>query len=97
MGIGLHSDETAIQSGVYLADLQDNGRRITTPRAFTLDEALDQPAAWTANSKALVFTSTKTAAGKFTNSRGTTMPRNWSQRRWTKGPNKLPRWDSVRG
>jgi Tol biopolymer transport system component len=48
---------TATQSGVYLADLQDNGRRITTPRAFTLDEALGQPAAWTADSKALVFTS----------------------------------------
>ena len=26
---------TSTQSGVYLADLQDNGRRITTPRAFT--------------------------------------------------------------
>ena len=48
---------TSTQSGVYLADLQDNGRRITTPRAFTLDEALDQPAAWTTDSKALVFTS----------------------------------------
>jgi len=50
---------TSTQSGVYLADLQANGTRITTPRAFTLDETLDQPAAWTADSKALVFTSNR--------------------------------------
>jgi eukaryotic-like serine/threonine-protein kinase len=48
---------TSTQSGVYLADLQANGTQITTPRAFALDAAQDQPAAWTADSKAVVFTS----------------------------------------
>ena len=50
---------TTVQSSVYLADLQTNGVRITAPRRLTLNEGRDFPAAWTADSKAVVFVSNR--------------------------------------
>ncbi|HKV80235.1 MAG TPA: protein kinase [Candidatus Sulfotelmatobacter sp.] len=50
---------TSVQSSVYVADLQGNGARITAPRRFTLNEGRDFPAAWTADSKAIVLVSNR--------------------------------------
>jgi serine/threonine protein kinase len=50
---------STVQSSVYLADLQAHGVRITTPRHFTLNEGRDYPAAWTADSKTVVFVSNR--------------------------------------
>jgi len=40
------------QGNVYVADLQANGKRITTPKRLTLSEGSSYPRAWTADSKA---------------------------------------------
>ena len=48
---------STVQSSVYVADLQAGEARINTPRRFTLNEGRDYPAAWTANSKAVIFVS----------------------------------------
>jgi eukaryotic-like serine/threonine-protein kinase len=40
---------------VYVADLEANGTRMTAPRRLTLNEGRNYPAAWTADSKAVVF------------------------------------------
>jgi len=48
-----------VQSSVYLADLQANGSRISMPRRLTLNEGRDFPAAWTADSRAVVFVSNR--------------------------------------
>jgi serine/threonine protein kinase len=40
---------------VYVADLEANGTRMTIPRRLTLNEGRNYPAAWTADSKAVVF------------------------------------------
>ena len=40
---------------VYVADLEANGARMTAPRRLTLNEGRNYPAAWTADSKAVVF------------------------------------------
>ena len=48
-----------VQSSVYLADLQFHGTRISAPRPLTLNEGRDYPAAWTADSKAVVFVSNR--------------------------------------
>jgi eukaryotic-like serine/threonine-protein kinase len=45
----------AWQGSVYIADLQANGTRISAPKRLTLSEGKNYPAAWTADSKALVF------------------------------------------
>jgi eukaryotic-like serine/threonine-protein kinase len=50
---------STVQSSVYLADLQANGARISTPRRLTLNEGRDFPAAWTADSKGVVFVSNR--------------------------------------
>jgi len=44
-------------ASVYVADLLENGKRITTPRRLTLGENWNVPSAWTADSKAIVFNS----------------------------------------
>jgi dipeptidyl aminopeptidase/acylaminoacyl peptidase len=44
---------------VYLADLQTHGMGITTPRRLTLNEGRDYPAAWTPDSRAIVFVSNR--------------------------------------
>ena len=45
------------QADVYLAELEAQGKRLSTPRRFTLDERQDFPAAWTPDSNALLFVS----------------------------------------
>jgi serine/threonine protein kinase len=42
---------------VYVADLEDDGRRISLPKRLTLNEGQNYPATWTADSKTVVFTS----------------------------------------
>ena len=44
-------------SNVYVADLQASGTRITTPTRLTLEESWNHPLAWTADSKAILFSS----------------------------------------
>ena len=46
-----------IQPDVYVAELESNGTRLTTPRRLTLDERQDYPFAWTPDSKSVIFTS----------------------------------------
>jgi serine/threonine protein kinase/Tol biopolymer transport system component len=43
------------QGSVYVAGLEANGTRISTPSRLTLNEGGSYPAAWTADSKAVVF------------------------------------------
>jgi serine/threonine protein kinase/Tol biopolymer transport system component len=50
---------STVQSSVYLADLQSRGTRISAPLRLTLTEGRDYPAAWTADSKAVVFVSNR--------------------------------------
>jgi DNA-binding winged helix-turn-helix (wHTH) protein/Tol biopolymer transport system component len=45
------------QGSVYVADLSENGRNITTPKRLTLNEGEAYPVAWTADSKAVVLRS----------------------------------------
>jgi Tol biopolymer transport system component len=47
----------ALQADVYLAEVEEEGKRLSTPRRFTLDERQDFPAAWTGDSKAVLFVS----------------------------------------
>jgi Tol biopolymer transport system component/DNA-binding winged helix-turn-helix (wHTH) protein len=47
----------SFQADVYLADVEAQGKRLSTPRRFTLDERQDFPAAWTEDSKAVLFVS----------------------------------------
>ena len=43
------------QGSVYVADLEADGTRISPPSRLTLNEGRSYPAAWTADSKAVVF------------------------------------------
>ena len=45
----------SLQGNVYVADLAASGRRIGIPKRLTLNEGRNYPAAWTADSKAVVF------------------------------------------
>ena len=45
------------QTDVYLAELQDQGKRLSAPRRFTLDDRSDFPSAWTADSQTVLFAS----------------------------------------
>jgi Tol biopolymer transport system component len=45
------------QGSVYVADLEANGTRMTSPRHLTLNEGKNYPSAWTADSQAVVFES----------------------------------------
>jgi hypothetical protein len=47
----------ATQSDVYLSDIEEQGRRLTKPRRFTLDDRADYASDWTADSKAVLFLS----------------------------------------
>jgi DNA-binding winged helix-turn-helix (wHTH) protein/Tol biopolymer transport system component len=47
----------ALQADVYLAEMEGEGKRLSTPRRFTLDQRQDFPAAWTGDSKAVLFVS----------------------------------------
>jgi Tol biopolymer transport system component len=50
---------STVQSSVYLADLQPNGVAMLAPRRLTLNEGRDFPAAWTPDSKAVIFVSNR--------------------------------------
>jgi serine/threonine protein kinase/Tol biopolymer transport system component len=45
------------QGNVYVADLDNRGMQLNPPKRLTLNEGRNYPAAWTADSKALVFES----------------------------------------
>jgi serine/threonine protein kinase len=47
------------QGSVYVANLEPNGKRITTPSRLTLNEAQNYPMAWTADSRAVIFQSNR--------------------------------------
>ncbi len=47
----------AVEPDVYVADLEANGTRLSTPRRLTLDERADFPYSWTPDSKSVIFTS----------------------------------------
>jgi Tol biopolymer transport system component len=51
-------------SNVYVADLQAGGTRASTPARLTLDESWNHPLAWTADSKAVLFSSDRTGVGE---------------------------------
>src|SRR5207248_1179889 len=46
-----------IEGGIYVADLEAHGRRITNPERLALTEAWNQPSAWTPDSKAVIYRS----------------------------------------
>jgi Tol biopolymer transport system component len=46
------------QADVYLTEVEAQGKRLSTPRRFTLDE-LDWPSSWTPDSKAVLFISNR--------------------------------------
>jgi len=48
------------RSRAFLANLQAGATRITTPAPLTLEETWNDPLAWTADSKAVLFVSTRT-------------------------------------
>jgi DNA-binding winged helix-turn-helix (wHTH) protein/Tol biopolymer transport system component len=45
------------QADVYLTDVEAQGRRLSPPRRFTLDDRQDFPASWTPDSKAVLVVS----------------------------------------
>jgi eukaryotic-like serine/threonine-protein kinase len=47
-------------SSVYVADLQASGERSTAPVRFTRDESWNHPLAWTADSRTILFASSRT-------------------------------------
>ena len=47
-------------SSVFLAEIQADGTRITTPTRFTMEETWNNPLAWTADSKAVLFYTNRT-------------------------------------
>jgi serine/threonine protein kinase len=53
------------QLDVYVAEFFAKGPRLGTPRRLTLDDADDLPFDWTADDKAVVFTSNRTGGGVF--------------------------------
>jgi eukaryotic-like serine/threonine-protein kinase len=50
-------EKQTYQAQVYLGELLPGGTRMNPPRRLTNDEASDYPTAWTADSKAVLFTS----------------------------------------
>ena len=46
-----------LNPGIYVAELISGGRRLSTPQRLTLDNWRDYPFAWTADSKAVLFSS----------------------------------------
>jgi len=55
--LGIH--EWRPHSSVYVTDLQAGGERSTTPIRFTRDESWNHPLAWTADSKTILFASSR--------------------------------------
>jgi DNA-binding winged helix-turn-helix (wHTH) protein/Tol biopolymer transport system component len=52
-------------TSVYVADFQNNGTQITTPRRLTLDENYNNPMTWTRDSRAVLFLSNRGRWGIF--------------------------------
>ncbi|MFI5095005.1 MAG: protein kinase [Candidatus Acidiferrales bacterium] len=51
-------------SSVYVADLEARGARASNSTRLTLDESWNHPLAWTADSKAVLFSSDRTGVGE---------------------------------
>jgi serine/threonine protein kinase/Tol biopolymer transport system component len=51
------------ESSVYVADLEENGTHISTPKRLLLTESWDHPTAWTRDSTAVVFFSDRKGHG----------------------------------
>jgi Tol biopolymer transport system component/DNA-binding winged helix-turn-helix (wHTH) protein len=51
-----------LQRDVYITDLSENGTKLSPPRLLTLDERQDFPYDWTADGKAVLFTSDRDGA-----------------------------------
>lgn len=49
----------AVDPDVYVADLEANGAKLSSPRPLTLDERADFPYSWTPDSKSVIFTSNR--------------------------------------
>jgi eukaryotic-like serine/threonine-protein kinase len=58
-------NKAVFQEQVYLGELAAGGARMKPPRPLTNDEASDQPLAWTADSKAVLFLSNRNGWGIF--------------------------------
>jgi Tol biopolymer transport system component len=56
-GKRLAFEQWAGHASVYVADVLENGKRISPPRRLTLGESWNVPSAWTPDSKAVVFNS----------------------------------------
>jgi Tol biopolymer transport system component len=48
---------TSLQADIYLTDMEGQGRKLSAPRRFTLDERQDFPSSWTPDSKAVLVVS----------------------------------------
>jgi eukaryotic-like serine/threonine-protein kinase len=49
-----------VRDDVYVGDLKENGNRMDAPRRLTVSASIDRPAAWTSDSKAVLFVSDRT-------------------------------------
>jgi serine/threonine protein kinase len=49
----------ATQADAFIAELEGKGARLKPPQRLTFDDSLDFPAAWTPDSKAILFTSNR--------------------------------------
>jgi Tol biopolymer transport system component len=56
-GKGLVFQRRTFQAQLYLGELPAGGARMSTPRRLTHDETFDEPTAWTADSKGILFQS----------------------------------------
>jgi serine/threonine protein kinase len=56
--------EWAPRVSVFVGDLQAGGKRITTPTRLTLDERWNEPLAWTADGKSVLFYSNRGNVGR---------------------------------
>jgi eukaryotic-like serine/threonine-protein kinase len=56
--------EWAPHVSVFVGDLQAGGKRMTTPTRLTLDERWNEPLAWTADSKSVLFYSNRGNVGR---------------------------------
>jgi Tol biopolymer transport system component len=65
----------SFQGDVYLTEVEAQGKQLSTPRRFTLDERQDYPQAWTPDSKTVLFGSDRDGPDHiFKQSLGQTQP-----------------------
>ena len=48
---------STFESDGYISEIEEHGKRLSTPRRYTLDEGWDWPTAWTPDSKGVLFIS----------------------------------------